>query len=38
MHCVGQQLVIFFREFQLIIFTLDDTFLSSNQDTNQFLV
>ena len=28
----------FFREFQLMMFILDDSSLSSNQDTNQFLV
>ena len=28
----------FFREFQLMAFALDDSFLSSDQDTNQVLV
>ena len=28
----------FFRKFQHIAFALDDSFLSSDQDTNQFLV
>ena len=28
----------FFKEFQLIVFTLDDNFLSLDQDTNQFLL
>ena len=28
----------FLGEFQPMVFTLDDSYLSSNQDTNQFLV
>ena len=30
--------IYLFREFQLITFTFDDSYLSSDQDTNQFFV
>ena len=33
-----QLLLLFFKEFQLMAFAFDDNFLSSNQDTNRFLV
>ena len=36
--CVECRTFFFFREFQLMMFILDDSSLSSNQDTNKFLV
>ena len=35
LYCV---IFFFLREFQLMASALDDSFLSSDQDTNQFLV
>ena len=35
---VKEKITIFFREFQPMTFAPDDSYLSSNKDTNRFLV